>query len=402
MYRNSLGQVLRPRSTSRLFLVALVLALATPLLGLAQESEEVDATQRRLEQLRDLIDQDEEKLSTARLRTKAGLQELDRYNREIALRRELVATYRKRQEETIGLRDSLQARLDLAEADLNQLRSEYGSRATHAYKYGRVHSIALILAAESINQMLVRVRYLGRFADQRRERLAAIRAATRLLQEEQQRIAEAHRNAEQLIAGALAEEAELQRLVDERKTAVNRLRRAESNLQSAIEERQTAVAELESRLSNLIAASRGGFVPTGPDLTVPFVENKGKLPWPAIGVVREPFGEYVNPELGTRTPNPGIFIATSPQAEVNAVFDGQVISVDIMPDFGTYVIVRHGSYHSVYGNFSLLYAQQGDMITGGQQLGRAGTDAEPKGEGIFFAIFKDGQPIDPRPWLGDP
>jgi len=394
---------LRFRLPMRLALLAtLVLTLAAPLRGWAQETEDVDATERRLEQLRNLLNQDEEKLSTARLRTKAGLQELDRYNREIALRRELVATYRKRQEETIGLRDSLQKRLDLAEADLNQLRTEYGNRAIHAYKYGRVHNIALILAAESINQMLVRVRYLGRFADQRRERLAAIRAATRILEEEQRRIAEAHRNADQLIAGALAEEVELQRLVGERKSAVDRLRRAESNLQSAITERQTAVAELESRLSRLIAESRGGFVPSGPDLTGPFVENKGKLPWPAIGVVREPFGEFVNPELGTKTPNPGIFIATSPQAQINAVFDGQVISVDIMPDFGTYVIVQHGSYHSVYGNFSILYVQQGDMISRGQQLGRAGTDAEPKGEGLFFAIFKDGQPIDPRPWLGTP
>lgn len=385
------------------FAIALSVALACTAPADAQDGDGVDATQKRLEQLKDLVAQDEEKLSRARLQTRAGLQELDRLNREIALRRELVSTYEKRRVEIEVVRDSLQVRLDLAEADLEQLRNEYGKRAIHAYKYGRTHSIALILAAESINQMLVRVRYLKRFADQRRERLTMIEAAAAYLQTEQERLESTYRQLDDLIAGAQAEEGELQKAVAERRSVVNRLRRAESNLQEAIDEREKAVAEVEAKLTQMIAANRRTGPPSsGIDLTGPFVENRGKLPWPAIGVVREPFGEIVNEELGTRTPNPGVFIATSPQAEVKSVFAGQIISVDVMIDFGTYVIVQHGSYHSVYGNFSVLYVGQGEQVEAGHVLGRSGTEAEPKGEGVFFAIFKDGQPIDPMPWLGRP
>ena len=382
---------------------ALVFASATQRVY-AQETEAVDATRQRLEELRSMLAQDEDKLSTARTRTQAGLQELDRYNREIAIRRELVSTYRQRQEELTALSDSLQTRIDAAQSDLDRLRSEYGRRATHAYKYGRMHSIALILSSESINQMLVRVRYLRRFADQRRTRLEAIQAAAEMLETERRRIDQTHRQTDELIANAQREESELQRLIGERQSAIGRLRRAEANLRGAIEERQAAVAELETRLSRMISASRGeaGPTPGGPDLTGPFEENRGSLPWPALGVVREPFGEFVNPELGTRTPNPGIFIATSAQAAVRSVFEGHVISVDIMPDFGTYVIIQHGDYHSVYGNFSVLFVGQGQAIQSGQEIGRSGTEAEPKGEGLFFAIFKDGQPIDPTPWLGKP
>lgn len=230
-----------------------------------------------------------------------------------------------------------------------------------------------------------------------------IKAAAVYLEQERERLEATYRQTDDLIAGARAEEAELQKAVSERQGVVSRLRRAESNLQQSIDEREAAVAEVESKLASMIAASRSrGGSPSGVDLTGPFQENRGKLPWPAIGVVREPFGEIVNEELGTKTPNPGVFIATSPQAEVKSVFEGTVISVDVMIDFGTYVIVQHGEYHSVYGNFSVLYVGQGEQIVAGQVLGRSGTEAEPKGEGVFFAIFKDGQPINPAPWLGRP
>ncbi|NNE34149.1 MAG: peptidoglycan DD-metalloendopeptidase family protein, partial [Rhodothermales bacterium] len=98
-------------------------------------------------------------------------------------------------------------------------------------------------------------------------------------------------------------------------------------------------------------------------------------------------------------PNPGILIATESSAAVKAAFDGRVISVDIIPDFGTYVVIEHGEYHTVYSNFSLLYVGQNTVVSAGQVIGRAGTDAEPKGPGVFFAVFKKGEPMNPVPWL---
>ena len=35
----------------------------------------------------------------------------------------------------------------------------------------------------------------------------------------------------------------------------------------------------------------------------------------------------------------------------------------------------------------------------GQLIGRSGTDAEPRGEAVFFAVFEDGTPRDPVGWL---
>jgi septal ring factor EnvC (AmiA/AmiB activator) len=72
-----------------------------------------------------------------------------------------------------------------------------------------------------------------------------------------------------------------------------------------------------------------------------------------------------------------------------------------VPGYGTYLVVRHGEYLSVYSNFSSLYVSQGETVEAGQVLGLAGTEAEPRGAGVFFAVFdrSESTSVDPTQWL---
>ncbi|NNE35418.1 MAG: peptidoglycan DD-metalloendopeptidase family protein [Rhodothermales bacterium] len=371
--------------------------------------QDIGDTEKRLDELKKLLVADENRLSRTRMRASASQQDLDRVVREIRVREELVTTYTKRQEEMLALQDTLRKSLTLVDDDLERLRKEYRSRASHAYKYGRKHELAMLMASESMTQMLARVRYLKRFSDERRKRLEHIQGAYSMLEEQRTKLLKSYDQTAELIEGAKREQEELARLRSERSDVIKDLRRQERNLEKSISTRADAVRELETRMREIVAAAdakkrsrSGGSASSTVNLTGPFEANKGKLPWPSLGVIREPYGSVVNPVHGTTTPNLGVLIATSPAAEVKSVFDGKIVSVDIMPDLGTYVVVEHGEYHTVYGNFSLLYVGNEEDIKAGQLLGRAGTDATPKGEGIFFAVFKNGQDIDPMPWLGQP
>jgi len=178
-------------------------------------------------------------------------------------------------------------------------------------------------------------------------------------------------------------------------------------LEAQISENRSLAQQLQSRIGALIAeeASRRERTASASDkaaftrLSGSFRQNRGKLPWPSQGTIIESYGNQVHPVYGTTTPNPGIFIATEPMAEVHTIFDGTVSSIDFMPDIGRYMIIEHGAYHSVYGNFSIINIGEGQKVTAGQLIGRSGTEAEPKGEGIFFGLFKNGKPVDPIPWL---
>ncbi len=370
-------------------------------------SDSREATERRLDELRNLIEKDEARLSKTRQEEQATLKTLRDLDRQIAMREELVRNYRQRMDELQRQQDSLITSLNSLEDDLGRLKDEYRGRAEHAYKYGRMHDVALILAAESINQMLIRAQYLRRFSNQRRQRLDAIREASVVLNNQRDELTASYVRNEQLLQAAEEEQRRLGGLKDSRSRVVRKLRQERRNIEEDLNQRRSTVAQLESRIRDIIAAEArrrsGNMSPdalrASAELSASFANNKGKFDWPTRGVIKEPFGEIVNPVHGTTVPNPGILIATEPSSAVKAVFDGRVISIDIIPDFGTYLVIEHGEYHTVYSNFSLLYVGKNEVVTSGQVIGRAGTDAEPKGAGVFFAVFRKGEPMNPVPWL---
>lgn len=395
-----------------LIATVLTLALVVPATALqvtAQQTDERQATEQRLADIKAQIEADEQRLSEAEEAERASLETLENLDRQIALRQELIRNYGRRVQQITHEMDTLRAALNRLEQELNELRQQYRSRAVHAYKYGRMHDLALILSAESINQMLIRVRYLGRFADQRRDRLAEIRSTGDELRTRREELQAVLARNEQLLREEQRERDNLRQLQENRQQVIADLRAERTTIQRSLETKREAAQNLEARIRELVAAATSRqrdaeaadpaaaaeFI----ELSGSFLDNQGQLPWPTNGVVREPFGNIVNPVYGTTTPNPGMIIDTQASAEVHAIFDGEVIDVSVLPEYGTYVVIEHGTYKSVYSNFSMTYVAEGDGVQAGQLIGRAGTDAEPKGMAIFFALFKEGSPINPAPWL---
>ncbi len=391
-----------------------ILLLGLSLHGVVQaQSSDRAATERRLEQLKEQIRQDQERLSETTEEEEATRQRLENLGREIALRQELAATYQQRLKELRAERDSLRSSLQHLGSRLNTLKTQYQRRAQHAYKYGRLNDLALILAANSINQMLIRVQYLHRFAQQRRERLASIRQATTDLRSRREALQASQQRTEELLNEVQAERENLRRLQKQRRTVIAELRDERESLKEEIDRKQSAAQELEARIRETIASSESENAPARrtpaeraayEELSASFEENRGQLPWPADGVVTEPYGDRVDPVYGTTTRHPGILIATNPEASVRAVFNGEVATIDFVPGYGQYLVVRHGDYLSVYSNFSALYVTEGQPVEAGALLGRAGTNDEPRGAGVFFAVFDKttGAAVNPRRWLHDP
>ncbi len=142
--------------------------------------------------------------------------------------------------------------------------------------------------------------------------------------------------------------------------------------------------------------------PLAPELTIlapTFSENEGRLPWPATGVVTGFFGSRTDPATGTRTDAVGIDIATAPEAPVLAAFDGRVSRVGQMATFGTFVMVKHSGWTTVYGNLSRVDVASGDSVATGALLGASGSREQRRGPALFFALFQDSTAVDPLPWL---
>ena len=96
-----------------------------------------------------------------------------------------------------------------------------------------------------------------------------------------------------------------------------------------------------------------------------FVNNKGRLPIPITGKYRivSHYGQYnVEGLKNVRLDNKGINILGSPGAQARAIFDGEVTAVANVAGTNM-VLVRHGSYISVYCNLSSVLVHRGQRVS---------------------------------------
>ncbi len=134
-----------------------------------------------------------------------------------------------------------------------------------------------------------------------------------------------------------------------------------------------------------------------------FASMRGSLPRPVSGAWRitGKFGQHSLPDLPHVTyDNPGIDVEVNKGAAVNAVYQGSVSGVYMVPGFGTVIIVNHGDYYTVYGNISSSSVKVGDKVKQGQRLGSAGENPDDPGHGsLHFEVWKGREKQNPTGWI---
>lgn len=142
-----------------------------------------------------------------------------------------------------------------------------------------------------------------------------------------------------------------------------------------------------------------------------FSQAKGLIRLPATGLLLSGFGSS-NGE-GGRTE--GMTIATRPDAQVIAPFDGKVAYAGPFRRYGQLLILSVGEgYHVLLAGMSEIDASVGQSVLAGEPLGRMGGTSSPSSDEItesrqktatdgrpslYIEFRKDSDPIDPRPWL---
>ena len=132
-----------------------------------------------------------------------------------------------------------------------------------------------------------------------------------------------------------------------------------------------------------------------------FQANKGRLPMPITGsyFISAHYGQYnVEGLRGVQLDNKGINITGQPGAQARSVFAGEVTAIFSLGSMQN-VIVRHGSYMSVYCNLASCAVKRGQKVTARQVLGRVAADASGNCT-LHFQLRRERDKLNPEPWLG--
>jgi len=169
--------------------------------------------------------------------------------------------------------------------------------------------------------------------------------------------------------------------------------------------------ELNKKIEDIISAetrvkksssgkSSYALTPSEKKLAGEFLNNKGKLPWPVErGFISGTFGSHPHPVLKhVMIKNNGIDIATDAHSDARAVFSGKVVSVTPISNTNIAVIIKHGSWFTVYSNLEKVYVKKGDNVATKEVLGRIHTNLKGKTE-LHFEVWKGKQKQNPYYWI---
>lgn len=146
---------------------------------------------------------------------------------------------------------------------------------------------------------------------------------------------------------------------------------------------------------------------TAPDdvaVTRSFGKARGTLPYPVAGTLSAKFGEAADPTdtAGLRTK--GLTIKAAAGSQVIAPFDGVVAFAGAFRGYGQLLIIEHSEgYHTLLAGLGRIDGEVGQRVLAGEPVGvmAGGMTESATASSLYLELRRDGQPINPLPWLAD-
>lgn len=123
--------------------------------------------------------------------------------------------------------------------------------------------------------------------------------------------------------------------------------------------------------------------------------------WPTLSKrLTSNFGYRSDPFSGRASFHAGIDIAGRTGDPIYAAGAGKVITTAKDGSHGKYIVVEHpGGLQTWYLHLSRIGVSTGDSVKKGQEIGSLGSTGRSTGPHLHFEIVKQGEPVDPMPFL---
>jgi septal ring factor EnvC (AmiA/AmiB activator) len=392
-------------SVRRLLIALALLTLAAP--GMAQVTQRRDLreSQARLDSIR----QERERLQREMTQLQSRVRDASR---------ELVNIGRQRATSTSALQELefqaavLQTSVEQTSSELTATRATLGNRASalrdrlrDIYKRGPLHTVRVLLSAESFGDLLNRYKYLHMVTLYERRVMDDVRRLETELRAKEEELQSSLTQLDVLRQQKGREVEELRRLEGRSRQALDQVRRQEAStadlLEKAAQDEQRVTSIIDRLERERVAEARRGEAATPASITT---SDLGSLNWPVEGRVIYRYGLERKPN-GVTLANNGIGIAAAAGTGVKAVEAGTISHAGPFEGYGSMVMVSHGGgYYTLYMYLKTVSVRTGQIITVGEIIGTVGGEQTPEGAHLEFQVRapvgdRPAQAVDPLTWL---
>ncbi len=443
-------------------LVALLL-LCLPWCGHAQNSKRIKQMKQESTALKKQIADSENLLRNTKKDIKSQLKNLSVIDGQIVDQTKIVGDYQNEVEALGKDLTAKEAELKKLEQELTACKQKYRRAVLYLNRKRLLQNKWMfVLSAKNFRQMYRRMRYASDYSKYLRAQAETIKQKEEAVSKAREAVHAAKKEKDGLLSEAQGEHKRLEAKKKERQGVISELNKKQSQLTTTIAQQKRKYANLNASIDRLIkqeiaaaearrkkeearrkaaeekrrkaeeaearrkknakttktttSKKTSTATPTkskpryeeedATDRTLSsgFAANRGRLPIPITGsyAVTGRYGQYsVEGLSGVSLDSKGINLTGRSGAQARCVYDGEVSAVANVG--GTYVvIVRHGSYYSVYSNLSSVAVRNGQAVKTRQTLGAVAGDGSG-GCTLHFQLRKrsgsTASHINPLPWL---
>ena len=416
----------------------------------AQTTPKIRQLEKQRNELKQQIAESETLLQSTKNDVKSQLGNLALLSGQIEERQKYIQTIENDVKAIQQEISRLERDLKSLQKELKEKRQKYELSVKYIYRNKSIQDkLMFIFSAEDFGQMYRRLRYVREYADYQRLQGLQVQRKQKQVTEKANSLKNSRKAKEDLLKQGEAEKAKLEAQEQERKQILSGLQKKQRSIQSELAKQRRSADKLNAQIDRLIeieiekarkraeeearrkaeearkkaeaakgstetsASTKKETVKTSVEkleaykvdsedrrLSSSFEKNKGILPVPITGpyVVVGHYGQYqVKGLRNVKLDNKGMDIKGKAGANARAIFDGEVSAIFSLGGFSN-VIVRHGSYISVYCNLSTVRVKKGSLVRARDVLGEIHTNAE--GETILhFQLRKETVKLNPELWI---
>ena len=382
--------------------------------SLTEKKEELSRIKKEISSL-------EQELKTKTMKEKKTNSVLENYSKQSFLLNKLLNKLKKEEKNKQKQITDLQLGINSLEKEIESVQENYSKYIVAIYKSGKNSEWSDIFNSGSIQQGLLRYKYLNEFSERRRENLNELKDKKEKLKEEKITLDKEFREKELFTKQKLDEKVILTRKLKERKRILNVIKHDKNALANELKLKKKSEAKIRDIINNLIEQAdrkKEQYAELSPNTDLPgselqiseekkmynpdfssFTNLKGRMNWPVSkGKIVNSFGENRNKVLNTITINYGIDIQPSSDNNVKAVARGIVSAVEWIPGYGSVIIITHNEdFRTVYGHLSEIFVEEGDRVKESQVIATVSEDLE--GRILHFEVWNSRVNQDPEIWL---
>ena len=418
----------------------------------------VKSLQNQRQQIQQQIKQQEQRLYSNQQDVRKRLQNLMVINSEIEGKQRTIDTIRKDISSLDQEIAQMNRQLRQLEGQLAVCKERYVKSIRYMHRNRSAQNqLMFVFSADNFSQMFRRMRFMREYASYQHVQGDEVKVQQEAVNRKREELNSVKTQKKTLLAKDEQERKSLEDKQTEQQNVVKTLQNEQRNIQNIIAQQKKKDAELNAQIDRLIAEEiarqkaraaaeakrreaakrkaeaakkrqeeqarkpsttrKGGSKSRKEETYVPaeekeealmmssedrrisgsFESNRGRLPIPITGSYRivSHFGQYnVDGLRNVKLDNKGIHIKGESGAKARSIFDGEVSAVFSFG--GTMVVmVRHGSYISVYCNLSSVSVYHGQKVSTRQVLGTIGHDNI-----LQFQLRRETAKLNPERWLG--